>query len=56
MGLAYLSPLWFAAARMALGALCLFTLLAMQGRLLWPGRRELGILIAVGVFRVGLPT
>ena len=56
MGLAYLSPLWFAAARMALGALCLFALLAMQGRLLWPGRRELGILIAVGVFQIGLPT
>ncbi|MBI2978738.1 MAG: DMT family transporter [Rhodospirillales bacterium] len=56
MGLAYLSPLWFAATRMGLGALCLFALLAMQGRLLWPGRRELGILIAVGVFQIGLPT
>lgn len=56
MGLAYLSPLWFAATRMGLGALCLFALLAMQGRLLWPGRRELGILSAVGVFQIGLPT
>jgi drug/metabolite transporter (DMT)-like permease len=56
MGLAYLPPLWFAATRLALGALCLFALLAMQGRLLWPGRRELGILISVGVFQIGLPT
>jgi len=56
MGLAYLSPLWFATARMALGALCLFALLAIQGRMLWPGRRELGILILVGIFQIGLPT
>lgn len=56
MGLAYLSPLWFAAARMGLGALCLFALLAVQGRLLWPGRRELGILVSVGIFQIGLPT
>jgi drug/metabolite transporter (DMT)-like permease len=56
LGLDYLTPLWFAAGRMALGALCLFALLAAQGRLLWPGRRQLGILVAVGIFQIGLPT
>lgn len=56
MGLAYLSPLWFAAVRMGLGATCLFGLLAMQGRLLWPGRREISILVSVGIFQIGLPT
>ncbi len=56
MGLDYLTPLWFAAARMGLGAACLFALLAAQGRLLWPGRRELAILVSVGIFQIGLPT
>jgi drug/metabolite transporter (DMT)-like permease len=56
MGLDYLPPLWFAAARMGLGALCLFALLALRGRLLWPGRRDLGILVSIGIFQIGLPT
>lgn len=56
MGLDYLSPLWFAATRIGLGALCLFAVLAVQGLLLWPGRRELGIMVAVGVLQIGLPT
>src|SRR3989338_10714276 len=56
MGLEYLPPLWFAAARMALGTLCLFGLLAVQGRLLWPGRRQAGITVAIGILQIGLPT
>jgi drug/metabolite transporter (DMT)-like permease len=56
MGLDYLSPLWFAAMRMGLGTICLFALLAVQGRFLWPGRRELAITVAVGILQIGLPT
>ena len=33
MGLHHITPLWFAAARFWMGSLCLFALLAVQGRL-----------------------
>jgi drug/metabolite transporter (DMT)-like permease len=56
MGLDHLSPLWFAATRMGLGTLCLFVFLAAQGLLVWPGRREVGITVAIGVLQIGLPT
>lgn len=55
LGLQYIPPLWFAATRMLLGSFCLFAFLAMQGRVIRPGRRELSILISVGVFQIGLP-
>ncbi|MFQ5763731.1 MAG: DMT family transporter [Rhodospirillales bacterium] len=56
MGLAYITPLWFATTRMFLGALCLFAFLWLTGRIVRPGRREAAILISVGVMQIGLPT
>ena len=41
MGLHHITPLWFAAARFWMGSLCLFALLAVQGRLALPSRRDL---------------
>lgn len=54
VGLGAIGPLWFAAARVLTGALCLFAVLAFQGRLKIPGRADLPILLSVGVFQVGI--
>ncbi|MCG8510482.1 MAG: DMT family transporter [Rhodospirillales bacterium] len=54
IGLGYISPLWFALARIALGGACLFILLAALGRLRLPVREEFPVIISVGVFQVGL--
>lgn len=56
MGLQFVTPLWFAATRMFLGALCLFAFLALKGRVRLPGRGEIPILVFVAVFQIGLPT
>lgn len=56
LGLQFVTPLWFAATRMFLGALCLFAFLAIQGRVRRPGRGEIPILVAVAVFQIALPT
>ncbi|WP_316977685.1 DMT family transporter [Shumkonia mesophila] len=53
-GLAYISPLWFAASRVALAAAFLFPLLAALGRLRPPRRGDVGVLLSVGVGQVGV--
>ena len=54
VGLLYMPPLWFAAARVLLGGACLFALVAARGRLRLPERRDLPILISVGVLQIAL--
>jgi len=56
MGVQYVTPLWFAATRMFLGALCLLAFLAVQGKVTRFGRRELPIVILVSIFQIALPT
>lgn len=53
IGLAYTGPLWFAALRVSVAVVCLFALLAAQGRLSLPKRKELPVLFSVGVLQVG---
>lgn len=53
-GLAYITPLWFAATRALLGAACLFVVMAARRRLRWPARADLGLLVSVGVLQVGV--
>lgn len=55
-GLAYISPLWFAVGRVALGAACLFAVLAALGRLRRPRRADVGVLLTVGIGQVGVNT
>ena len=50
MGLQFITPFWFAATRMFLGALCLFAFLALKGGVRLPGRGEISILVSVAVF------
>lgn len=54
VGLLYMPPLWFAAVRVLLGGACLFALVAARGRLRLPERRDLPILISVGVLQIAL--
>lgn len=48
VGLQSMPPVWFAAARMTLGALSLFAMLAVLGRLKLPTRRDLAVVFTVG--------
>jgi drug/metabolite transporter (DMT)-like permease len=54
MGLHHITPLWFAAARFWMGSLCLFALLAVQGRLALPTRRDLPVLLSVALTQMAL--
>ncbi|MEE3051164.1 MAG: hypothetical protein VX535_06265, partial [Pseudomonadota bacterium] len=45
MGLQFITPLWFAATGVFLGALCLFAFLALKGGVRLPGRGEISILV-----------
>jgi drug/metabolite transporter (DMT)-like permease len=54
VGLGYITPLWFACARFWLGSLCLFGFLAATGRLAWPTRRDLPVLLSVALSQMAL--
>jgi len=51
-GLIDIGPLWLGAARLALGAACLFALVALRGRLRVPGRPDLLIVANVGLMQM----
>ncbi len=54
LGLAFMPPLWFSATRSGFGAACLFVFLAATGRLAVPTRRELPVLLSVGLLQMAL--
>jgi drug/metabolite transporter (DMT)-like permease len=54
VGLVYITPLWFACARFWLGSLCLFGFLAATGRLAWPTRRDLPVLVSVALSQMAV--
>ncbi len=54
LGLEEVPPFWFAAARMAMGAACLFALLAWLGRLRVPPRGDWPVWASVAVFQMAL--
>jgi drug/metabolite transporter (DMT)-like permease len=53
LGVEAMPPVWFATARMVLGALSLFALLAALGRLSLPTRRDLPVVLTVGALQMG---
>ena len=53
LGVQSMPPFWFAAARMILGALSLFALLLVLGRLKLPSRRDLPVVLTVGGLQMG---
>lgn len=52
IGLQSMTPLWFAAARALLGALCLFLWAAAAGRLAWPTRQDMPLVLSLGIVQV----
>ncbi len=54
VGLAYISPMWFAMARVTMGGACIFGVLAWQGRIRFPARRDLPVVISVGVLQIAV--
>ncbi|MET0106762.1 MAG: DMT family transporter [Sedimenticola sp.] len=54
IGLDHIGPLWFAAIRVILGAIILFILLAVQGRVSKPQRSEIPVLLSVGLVQIGI--
>jgi len=51
-GVMLMPPFWFALARFVMGAACLFLLLACLGRLAPPPRRDLPVVLAVGLLQM----
>lgn len=51
-GLDHIGPLWFSASRFALGALCLFIVQLGTGTLRVPSRRDLPLVISVGLLQM----
>jgi drug/metabolite transporter (DMT)-like permease len=54
VGLDYITPLWFAAARFALGIVSMVVFLAAFGRLRLPPRSDWPIVLSVGVLQLAL--
>ena len=52
IGLEYIQPLWFAAARAVMGSVCLFALLAILGRLDTPNRKDYPVVLSVGILQI----
>src|SRR3546814_11579332 len=53
IGVEAMPPVWFATARMVLGPLSLFALLAFLGRLKLPTRRARPVVLIVGALQLG---
>jgi drug/metabolite transporter (DMT)-like permease len=54
MSIAVITPLWFVFARLALGCLCLFGIVAATGRLALPERADWPIVVSVGWLQMAL--
>ncbi|MFN4089324.1 MAG: DMT family transporter [Alphaproteobacteria bacterium] len=54
VGVQEMTPLWFAAARLGLGALAAFLLLFCLGRFRLPGRADLPIVLSIGTCQLAL--
>jgi drug/metabolite transporter (DMT)-like permease len=52
IGLEFIAPLTFTAARLALGALTMFLFLALRGELAWPAREDLSVVFSVGLLQL----
>ncbi|MCA8931844.1 MAG: DMT family transporter, partial [Rhodospirillaceae bacterium] len=51
-GLQYIGPMTFAAARIGLGGLTMFIGLAVTGRLVWPTRHDLPLILSVSLLHM----
>jgi len=54
IGIEYISPLWFCAARLALGSLCMFLLLFGMRRFRLPTRQDIPNIITIAIFQMAI--
>lgn len=54
VGLESITPFWFAASRALMGAACLFAVLLWQGRFRLPPRRDLPVVVSIGLFQIAV--
>jgi drug/metabolite transporter (DMT)-like permease len=54
IGLAHITPLWFAVLRLGLGSACILGLLAATGRLAVPSRADLPVVFSVGLLQMAV--
>ena len=54
MAVQFLSPYWFAFARLGLGCVVIFAILALSGRLRVPPRQDLPVVVSVGAVMLGI--
>jgi drug/metabolite transporter (DMT)-like permease len=53
VGIGYISPLWFAFARLLLGGVTFAVLVAAMGQLKLPPRHDIPIILSLGLFQMG---
>lgn len=54
LGVAYMPPIWFAAGRLAIGTICMFAFLLASGKFVVPKRKDLPLIITIGILQMGL--
>jgi drug/metabolite transporter (DMT)-like permease len=54
VGIGYVPAFWFSFSRVFLGALTLFAIVAIRGQLQWPERRDMKLIMIVGLVQMGL--
>lgn len=56
IGLDYISPLFFGASRMFIGAACAFIFVILTRRFIIPKRSDIGIILSVALLQMAIPT
>jgi len=54
LGVQYMPPVWFAAARLIIGTVCMFVILAFCKKLKLPSRQDLPLIFWIGLLQIGL--
>lgn len=54
MGLAFMSPIWYAAFRLMVATVSMFIIVTLLGKFVWPRKQDLKIIFAIGLLQVGI--
>jgi drug/metabolite transporter (DMT)-like permease len=52
LGLSHITPIWFSTMRFSLGAICLFALQSVTGKLRFPPRKDWSLVVSVGLLQM----
>lgn len=54
IGLEYMSPIWYTAIRLVIGAATMMTFVAIIGKFSWPDRKDIPLIIVIGLFQISI--